>query len=84
MTTLATLLLARELRIKRLNQLAKRYGAPKGTLLDGKIVAYLQNNHVKRAFGLHAADSDMLPGPAAASILRAELAERWLERVIGT
>lgn len=84
MSTVATLLLARELRIKRLSRLAERNLAVKGTPLDGKIIAYLNSEDVKTSFGAHAACADMRPGPAAALIFRAELAERWLERVIGT
>jgi hypothetical protein len=84
MSTLATLLLARELRIRRLSRLGERHRAVKGASLDGKIIAYLHGSDVKRSFSAHAASAEMRPGPAAALIFRAELTERWLERVIGT
>ena len=83
MSDVAILLLARELRLKRLERLRHQYAAEKGVLLDGKIIAYLHGRHLKDAFQSHASLAQMGPGPAAAVIFRAELREQWLERAIG-
>jgi len=83
MSAVAILLLARELRLRRLTHLCGRYPPEKGALLDGKIIAYLHGRDLKEAFRLHAANAHMRPGPAAAAVFRAELTEQWLERVIG-
>jgi hypothetical protein len=82
-STIASLLLARELRLKRLGELCENHPPEKGILLNGKIVVYLHSDILKKAFKSHATDAQMRPGPAAATVFRAELAERWLERVIG-
>jgi hypothetical protein len=76
---LASLLLVRELRAKRLSTLpAHRPPVPDRM----KVTAHLANADIKSAFAAHARERGQTPCSAAAQLFRAELRERWLEQIL--
>jgi len=78
-SSLANLLLLRELAQQRLSELkAFRHDIPRNRC--GKIVAHQSDDRTKDAFAAHAALYQLKPGPAASLVFRAELTERWLSR----
>jgi hypothetical protein len=76
----ATLLILREIRCTRLLELRERYATPTGAGRM-RVTARPTDSSLKRAFEEHVARLGMDPDPAAGIIFRAELQERWLERV---
>ncbi len=79
-TALANLLIARELRAKRLAQLTLRFDRTEPLSDRVKIVAHTPTEATKLAFAGRAAEAGLKPTRAAAILFRAELEERWLER----
>lgn len=77
-SSLANLLVVRELRLRRLPTLKERHvsGAAKAR---SRITAHQSNPQLKQAFDAHARACGISPDQAAAILFRAELAERWLE-----
>lgn len=82
-SALANLLIARELKCKRLARLKLRYFKEVPKRGSARITAHQTSKGVKEAFTAHALANGLKMGPAAATIFRAELAERWLEKSIG-
>lgn len=80
-TAAATLLIARELRCKRLPKLKDQYRNPAGANRK-RLTAHQPNGALKQAFKDHAASFGMDPDPAASIVFRAELDERWLQRSV--
>lgn len=80
-TAAASLLIARELRCKRLPKLKERYGDPAGANRK-RLTAHQPNGRLKQAFKEHVALLGMDPDPAASIVFRAELNERWLQRSV--
>jgi hypothetical protein len=78
-TALANLLIVRELRIGRLEELKLRYDRDLAGMEKTKVVAHQADPLTKAAFKEHAAGFALKPSRAAAIIFRAELTERWLE-----
>lgn len=77
----ATLLIVRELGCKRLPDLQRKYGQKLGS--DRKRVSARPTKlELKAEFEKHAAEFGMAPDPAASVVFRAELKERWLERIL--
>ena len=81
-SALASLLIIRELKLRRLRKLAESFETELQTSERTKITAHLRDASVKSAFARHSAASGMKPTPAVAILFRAELAEQWLERSI--
>lgn len=79
-TALANLLIARELRARRLTELQVTFDAPRPLASRSKIVAHTPDAKTKEAFTARAHEAGMKPSRAAAILFRAELDERWLER----
>jgi hypothetical protein len=81
-SSLANLLLARELRVRRLGALKDQF--PPGPPLKERrrVTAHVPNEAVKRAFEAHAQEVGVSPNQGAAVLFRAELVQRWLERSI--
>lgn len=77
----ATLLILRELRHCRLPQLKDRFPMPGGKGRK-RISARPTDLSVKTAFEEHVSKLGLDPDPCAGIIFRAELRERWLERVL--
>ena len=80
---IANLLLIRELRVARL--LSTKRHKPPSKPLSGrkKVTAHQPDDSVFLAFKEHAALCDLTTSAALASIIRAELDERWLDKVLG-
>lgn len=79
-SAVATLLIVREISACRLRGLVEQYPAIGGS--GRKIVAHQRNGLLKQAFAGHAAKFDVKSTPAAGSVFRAELHERWLEKAV--
>jgi hypothetical protein len=79
-SALANLLIARELRAKRLALLTPRFDRTEPLPDRLKIVAHTPTQATKLAFAARAAEAGVKPTRAAAILFRAELEERWLER----
>ncbi|MFN4175544.1 hypothetical protein [Phenylobacterium sp.] len=79
-TALANLLIARELRAKRLATQAPASTAAGAMAERVKIVAHVPTEAIKAAFAAYAAQTGMKPSRLAALLFRMELEERWLER----
>lgn len=78
-SSLANLLIVRELRLDRLGSLSRfRHGQPSASCI--KVTAHLSDSAIKDAFTASAARHKLRPGTAASIIFRAELEERWLEQ----
>ncbi len=81
-SSLANLLIVRELRLNRLGFLSRfRHSEPSASCI--KVTAHLSDPAIKDAFAASAARHKLRPGTAASIIFRAELEERWLERSLG-
>ena len=78
-SAVANLLLVREISAGRLGGLIGRYPAVSG---GRKIVAHLRNVELKQGFADHAEKFGLKATPAASSLFRAELVERWLEKTV--
>jgi hypothetical protein len=81
-SSLANLLLARELRLRRLPRLVQAYlpGAP--LKQRSRITAHQSDGRMKEAFEALAHEAGISPDQAAAVLYRAELTERWLAKSI--
>ena len=79
-TALANLLIARELKAQRLEQLLLNIGPGTALTVRAKIVAHTPTDATKSAFAARAEQAGVKPSRAAAILFRAELEERWLER----
>lgn len=80
-SSLANLLIARELRCARLESLKVSFSASRLNARS-RVTAHQSDHEVKTAFDAHASRAGVTPDQAAALIFRAELAERWLEKAI--
>ncbi|OYW45878.1 MAG: hypothetical protein B7Z08_01385 [Sphingomonadales bacterium 32-68-7] len=81
-SSLANLLLARELRLRRLSDLKASYLRSTPLPQRSRITAHQADAAVKAAFEAQAREAGLSPDQAAAIVFRAELGERWLERSI--
>ena len=79
-TALANLLIARELKAQRLEQLLLNIGRGPALTVRAKIVAHTPTDAIKSAFAARAEQAGVKTSRAAAILFRAELEERWLER----
>lgn len=78
-SSLANLLIVRELRLNRLGSLSCfRHDQPSASCI--KVTAHLSDPAIKDEFSASATRHKLRLGTAAAMIFRAELKERWLER----
>ncbi len=77
------LLLARELRLKRLPELVSRQ-SPEKVELDRKVTLHRCNEALKESIRSHATCAGTSVSKACAAIVRAELAERWLSVAMET
>lgn len=83
-SSLANLLIQRELRLKRLGELAQRFeGSVPTSERGGRVTGHQSNGELKEAFGRHAKERGLVAGHAATIVFRAELAERWLAASLG-
>ena len=78
-SAVATLLIVREISAGRLRGIVERYPSVGG---GRKIVAHQRNGDLKQVFADHVAKFDVRSTPAAGSLFRAELHERWLEKTV--
>ena len=81
-TSLANLLIRRELRRKRLAKLREKHPAFRG-LREHRITANQTNPPIKAAFEAHVREIGLGTDAAAGILFRAELRERWLDRTVG-
>lgn len=81
-SSLANLLLARELRLQRLAELKGAYARTTPSKQRSRITAHHADPGVKEAFDAHARSAGVSPDQAASILFRTELAERWLETSI--
>lgn len=79
---MANLLLARELRVGRLLSSEHHHTSLKPMLGRKKITAHQSDDRVIKAFKAHAAVCNVTVSTALASVIRAELAEQWLDNVL--
>lgn len=83
-SSLANLLIQREMRLKRLGELAKRLQGPVPTSeRGGRVTGHQAVGDLKEAFERHAKEEGLVPSHAATIIFRAELEERWLASCVG-
>ena len=83
-SSLAKLLMVREIRSKRLSDLKIEYpsGARSGS--RKRVTAHRPNESMKIAFVARASEEGLKPDHAASILFRAELDERWLEQAMVT
>jgi hypothetical protein len=81
-SSLANLLIARELRLRRLTRLAQAFTQGSPLKKRARITAHQADGRVKEAFEALAHDAGVSPDQAAAVLYRAELTERWLAKSI--
>lgn len=79
-SALATLLLVRELQLKRLANTSEKRLDAAGKVK--RVSARPRNPAVESAFAAHAKSVGLRPGRAASILYLAELSERWLERAL--
>lgn len=80
-SSLANLLIVRELSLKRLSSLKQSFSP--GPLKErSRITAHQADPAMKQAFEAHAALAGVSPDQAASLIFRAELAEHWLTKSV--
>lgn len=83
-SSLANLLIQREMRLRRVGELAKRLEGPVTTKeRGGRVTGHQAGAELKEAFEQHASEQGLAPGHAATILFRAELEEGWLARCIG-
>ena len=75
---IATLIIARELQLKRLTSLIEEYSEGRSNGERKKIVAHQTTDALKKAFKDHVDKCGLKPSSGAAILFRAELRERWL------
>jgi hypothetical protein len=78
-TGLAGLLLARELKARRLSTMQVETASGQHRM---KVTAHLANPEIKVAFAQHSRALNITPTAGATALFRAELSERWLEKSI--
>lgn len=81
-SALANLLLVREIRCHRLNDLNGRYPAGAPSENRSRVTAHQRSAAMKIAFQERASVWGLKPDHAASILYRAELDERWLERSV--
>lgn len=81
-SALANLLLVREIRRKRLNDLKGKYSAGAPSESRERVTAHRPDAVMKIAFVAHSSKEGLKPDQAASILYRAELGERWLEQSI--
>lgn len=81
---LANLLVERELRLHRLEELKPTYFRCTSAKHRSRITAHQADPAFKAAFEARARDADLSPDQAASVLFRAELGERWLEKSVHT
>lgn len=77
-SSLSNLLIARELRLRRLGELRQRFSQGMPGLKRSRITAHQADPKTKQAFEALAKEAGISPDLAAAIVFRAELTERWL------
>ncbi|WP_374407405.1 hypothetical protein [Pelagerythrobacter sp.] len=83
-SSLANLLVQRELRLKRLGDLAKCYqGAVTTAERGGRVTGHQSTGELRQAFEERAVEAGLALGHAATILFRAELEDRWLEGCLG-
>ncbi len=83
-SSLANLLIQRELSLKRLGELAKRFeGNVPASERGGRVTGHQSSEELKAAFERHARERSLFSGHAATILFRAELEERWLAEWVG-
>ena len=83
-SSLANLLIQREMRLRRLDALTQRMKGPVTTKeRGGRVTGHQAGTELKEAFEQHASEQGLAPGHAATILFRAEIEERWLARCIG-
>lgn len=83
-SSLANLLVQREIRLKRLGEFAKRHQGPvPAGERGGRVTGHQSGGELKEAFERHAKEQGLVAGHAATIIFRAELEERWLAGCLG-
>lgn len=81
-SSLANLLLVREMRLGRLGRLKEVYLPQVPMRSRGRVTAHQPDGTTKEAFEAHARAEGLKPDQAAAVLFRAELTERWLDMAI--
>lgn len=81
-SSLANLLLARELRLRRMAVLKQLFPPPAPLKERSRITAHQSDPAIKQAFEALARGAGISADQAAAILFRAELAERWLATAI--
>lgn len=83
-SSLVNLLVQREMYLRRLGDLVKRYeGAVTTSERDGRVTGRQASSDLKEAFDHHAKGQGLTTGHAATILFRAELEERWLAGCVG-
>lgn len=82
-STLANLLISRELTLRRLTALQRTPAPPRLLPSDTKVVAHLALEERKTLFSDHAERHGMKMSAAAALLFRTELQEHWLLTSLG-
>ena len=82
-SSLASLLVLREMNQRRLASLMARFDAPTPTGKRPRITAHHRDPEQKAAFVSLCDEIGVAPGRAASALFRAELEERWLRSCIG-
>lgn len=81
-SSLANLLIVRELRRQRLPKLRQLFASNAPLKERARITAHQSNERLKQTFDAHAQGAGVSPDQAASIIFRAELNERWLQRAV--
>lgn len=83
-SSLANLLIQREMRLKRLSELSTRLSGPVPTSeRGGRVTGHQSDGELKEAFERHAKEQGLVAGHAATILFRAELEDRWLVGCVG-
>lgn len=83
-SSLANLLLARELRLRRLARLKQAHLPSSPLKKRSRVTAHQSDPGVKETFDALAREAGISPDQAAAVLFRTELAERWLATSINS
>lgn len=81
-SSLANLLIARELCQRRLDQLRHSYLTSAPLKIRSRVTAHQPEGHAKLALEALASSVGISPDQAASVIFRAELTERWLAKCV--
>lgn len=83
-SSLANLLIQREVWLRRLGHLMKRFAGPvPASERGGRITGHQANGELKEALKRHAKEQGTNLSHAATILFRAELDERWLAKCVG-